>query len=56
MALEKYASLAAMKKHEKGEGAKMAAKEDKMGIKDVVAGKSKAHKEMMFKKKTAKKK
>jgi len=56
MALEKYASMAAMKKHEKSEGPKMAAMEKKMGVKDVVAGKAKAHKEMTFKKKTAKKK
>jgi hypothetical protein len=56
MAIEKYASMAAMKKHEKGEGPKMAKMEKKAGIKDVVAGKAKAHKEMNFKKKTAKKK
>ena len=31
-----YASKSAMKKHEKGEGSKMAAMEKKMGIKDVV--------------------
>jgi hypothetical protein len=33
---ELYASKGAMKKHEKGEGSKMAAAEKKMGIKDVV--------------------
>ena len=33
---ELYASKGAMKKHEKGEGSKMAAVEKKMGIKDVV--------------------
>lgn len=35
--VEKYASKAAMKKHEKGEGKKMQMAEKKMGIKDVVA-------------------
>jgi len=34
--MEMYASKSAMKKHEKGEGSKMAAMEKKMGIKDVV--------------------
>jgi len=34
--MEMYASKSAMKKHEKGEGPKMAAMEKKMGIKDVV--------------------
>jgi hypothetical protein len=34
--VEMYASKAAMKKHEKGEGSKMAKMEKKMGIKDVV--------------------
>jgi hypothetical protein len=33
---EMYASKGAMKKHEKGEGSKMASMEKKMGIKDVV--------------------
>ena len=33
---EMYASKGAMKKHEKGEGKKMAAFEKKAGIKDVV--------------------
>ena len=57
MAIEKYASMAAMKKHEKGEGPKMAKMEKKQGIKDVVAGKTaKSQKEFKFTKKTAKKK
>jgi len=34
--MEMYASKSAMKKHEKGEGSKMAAYEKKMGVKDVV--------------------
>lgn len=34
--MEMYASKSAMKKHEKGEGSKMAKMEKKMGIKDVV--------------------
>jgi hypothetical protein len=34
--VETYASKAAMKKHEKGEGKKMAMMEKKMGVKDVV--------------------
>jgi hypothetical protein len=34
--MEMYASKGAMKKHEKGEGSKMAKMEKKMGIKDVV--------------------
>ena len=34
--MEMYASKSAMKKHEKGEGSKMAMMEKKMGIKDVV--------------------
>jgi hypothetical protein len=39
--VETYASKAAMKKHEKGEGKKMAAFEKKQGIKDVVKKSSK---------------
>ena len=34
--VEMYASKSAMKKHEKGEGSKMAMMEKKMGVKDVV--------------------
>jgi hypothetical protein len=52
--MESYASKSAMKKHEKGEGAKMAMQEKKMGIKDVVAKKStlsKAKKSSMVRKK-----
>jgi len=45
--MEMYASKSAMKKHEKGEGKKMAALEKKMGVKDVV--KSSAKKSMVKK-------
>lgn len=38
--MEMYKSKSAMKKHEKGEGAKMMAMEKKMGIKNVVKKKS----------------
>ena len=44
--MEMYASKGAMKKHEKGEGSKMAAMEKKMGIKDMVAKKAVAKKVM----------
>ena len=46
--MEMYASKGAMKKHEKGEGSKMAAFEKKSGIKDVVK-KSTAKKSMVKK-------
>jgi len=51
--MEMYASKAAMKKHEKGEGSKMQMMEKKMGIKDVVkkAAAKKAMPKKMGKKK-----
>jgi hypothetical protein len=51
--MEMYASKSAMKKHEKGEGKKMAAYEKKMGVKDVVkkAAAKKAMPKKMGKKK-----
>ena len=51
-----YKSAKAMAKHESSEPAKMRAKESKMGIKDVVAGKkAKSQKEMPMKKAAMKK-
>ena len=54
--MEKYASAKAMAKHEKSEPASMRKKETKMGIKDVVAGKSAKSQKEMGMKKTAMKK